>query len=87
VTLLILQSEPDIDLLHTLDIEVGDGGDIIVTEQVEDSAGYQIQAMAWPADKAEAIAIAILRAAREARQQRLPLVLPIGLEAPRRAVQ
>lgn len=87
MTLVILQSEPDIELIHTLDVEVTDGGDILITEVIEDCAGFQTSWMLWPADRAEAIAVALLAAAREARQQHLPLMLPIGLEAPRRAVQ
>jgi hypothetical protein len=87
VTLLILQSEPEIELVHTLDVEVTDDGDILIIEEVEDSAGFERKSMLWPADRVEAIAIALLAAAREARQHPLPLVLPIGLPAPRRNVQ
>jgi hypothetical protein len=87
VTLVILQSEPDIELIHTLDVEVTDGGDILITEEIEDCAGFQTSSMLWPAERIEAIAVALLAAAREARQQHLPLVLPIGLLAPQRSVQ
>ena len=87
MSLIILQSEPDIELVHTLDVEVTDGGDILIIEEVEDSAGFERKFMLWPADRVEAIAIALLAAAREARQHPLPLVLPIGLPAPRRNVQ
>lgn len=87
MTLIILQSEPDIELVHTLDVEVTDAGDILVIEEVEDSAGFETKSMLWPADRIEAIAMALLAAAREARQQHLPLVLPIGLPAPQRSVQ
>ena len=87
MTLIILQSEPDIDLVHTLDVEVTDVGDILIIEELEDSAGFERKSMLWPANRIEAIAIALLRAAREARQHHLPLVLPIGPEAPRRGVQ
>lgn len=87
MTLVILQSEPDIELIHTLDVEVTDGGDILITEEIEDCAGFQTSSMLWPADRVEAIAVAILAAAREARQQHVPLVLPPCLSAPRRSVQ
>lgn len=87
MTLVILQSEPDIQLIHTLDVEVTDGGDILITEEIEDCAGFQTSSMLWPADRVEAIAVALLAAAREARQQHLPLALPIGLPAPQRSVQ
>lgn len=87
MSLLILQSEPDIELLHTLDIEVSDTGDVLIIEQVEDCAGVQTSSMLWPADKIEAIAMALLAAAREARQQDLLLVLPPCLSALRRSVQ
>jgi hypothetical protein len=87
VTLVILQSEPDIELIHTLDVEVTDGGDILIIEEVEDAAGFERTSMLWPADRVEAIAIALLAAAREARQHRLPLVLPPCLSALRRSVQ
>ena len=87
MTLVILQVEHDIELIHTLDIEVTDGGDILITEEIEDCAGFQMFSMLWPADRVEAIAVALLAAAREARQQSVPLVLPIGLMAPQRSVQ
>jgi hypothetical protein len=87
VTLVILQSEPDIELIHTLDVEVTDGGDILIIEEVEDAAGFQTSSMLWPADRVEAIAVALLAAAREARQQDLLLVLPPCLSALRRSVQ
>ena len=87
MTLVILQSEPDIELIHTLDVEVTDGGDILITEEIEDCAGFQTSSMLWPAERIEAIAVALLAAAREARQQHLPMVVPIGLPAPLRSVQ
>lgn len=87
MTLVILQSEPDIELFHTLDVEVTDGGDILITNEFEDCGGIQTSSMLWPADRVEAIAVALLAAAREARQQHLPLALPIGLPAPLRSVQ
>lgn len=87
MTLLILQSEPEIELVHTLDVEVTDGGDILITEEIEDCAGFQTSSMLWPADRVEAIAIALLAAAREARQHRLPLVLPPCLSPLRRSLQ
>lgn len=87
MSLVILQTEPEIELIHTLDVEITDGGDILVIEEIEDCAGFERKSMLWPAERIEAIAVALLAAAREAREQRVPVVLPPCLKALRRSVQ
>jgi len=77
MALVVIQSEPDVDLLHVLEIEATDGGDVLVTEYIDDAAGQQTQAMLWPAERIEAIAIALLAAAREARLYQSAVVVAL----------
>jgi hypothetical protein len=84
---IILQDEPHIDFLHTLEVEVSDGGDILVTDHRDDGEHFDVVALEWPLEQAEAIAMAILRAAKEAREMRVPqMPLPLGLPAAVRGV-
>ena len=77
---IILQDEPDVEFLHTLEVEVSDGGDILVTDHREDGEHFDVVSLEWPMEHAEAIAMAILRAAKEARELRVPQIpLPLGL--------
>lgn len=73
MTLIVMQSEPDVDLLHVLEIKLTDSGDVLLTEHIEDAAGHHVLAMLWPVDRIEAVAVALLAAARDARMCR-PLI-------------
>jgi hypothetical protein len=82
---IILQDEP-CGFLHTLEAEVSDGGDILVTDHRDDGEHFDVVSLEWPLEHAEAIAMAILRAAKEARELRVPqMPLPLGLPAQREA--
>ena len=63
---LIIESSPNIDLLHTLEIEVDDGGQIWLIDRCDDCVQRETETIYFPADKAELIAAAIMRAAKEA---------------------
>lgn len=63
---LIIESSPNIDLLHTLAIEVDDGGQIWLIDRCDDCVQRETVTIYFPADKAELIAAAIMRAAKEA---------------------
>jgi hypothetical protein len=81
---IILQDEHENEFLHTLEVEVSDGGDIQVVDHREDGDQFDVVVLEWPLEHAEAIAMAILKAAKEARELRVPQpVLPLGLPAPR----
>lgn len=64
---LVIESEPDIDLLHTLEIEIDDAGQLWLHDYAEDCVGSKMVTLCFPADKAEAIAAAFMRAAKDAR--------------------
>ena len=64
---IILEIDLDIALLHTLEIEVDDTGALILIDQTTDDFDSRTVVLTFPIGKAEAIAAAFMRAAREAR--------------------
>lgn len=65
----VLESDPDTELLSFVEAEPTDYGEVLITFHNEDYCGLKTEYWLWPADKVEAICNALLRAAHAAREQ------------------
>ena len=63
---LVLETEDDIDLVHTMEIEVDDTGRMWLHDMTADCRRSEVVQIHFPAEKAAAICAAIMAAAREA---------------------
>jgi len=63
---IVLQSDPDVDLLHTLELETtDDGAEVLVVDRAEDCCGARTVYAHWPIEALPRIAEALMRRWRE----------------------
>lgn len=66
---IVLQSEPDIELLHTLEVELSDDpGQVLISERFEDCATTDYQHLFVPVEKIPAICGALMKVWLESQQ-------------------
>ncbi len=66
---IILASDPDVDFLHTLELETtDDGAEVLVIDRAEYCAGARTTYAHWPIEALPRIAEALMRRYREAQQ-------------------
>lgn len=66
---IVLQDDPSVDLLHTLEIEASDDpGQVLVTVHYEDCAAFGDQHVFLPVEKIPSICSALMKLWKESQQ-------------------